>query len=38
MPRPEHLVALKLHAASSPKRSKPEVDWEDIARLLGSAA
>jgi hypothetical protein len=34
MPRPEHLVALKLHAASSPTRSKPEVDWEDIRQIV----
>ena len=29
MPKPEQLVALKLHAASSPTRSKPEVDWSE---------
>ena len=34
MPRPEYLVALKLHAASSPTRSKPEVDWEDIRQIV----
>ena len=34
IPRPEHLVALKLHAASSPTRSKPEVDWEDIRQIV----
>ena len=34
MPKPEHLVALKLHAASSPTRSKPEVDWEDIRQIV----
>jgi hypothetical protein len=33
-PRPEHLVALKLHAASSPTRSKPETDWEDIRQIM----
>jgi hypothetical protein len=33
-PRPEHLVALKLHAASSPTRSKPEADWEDIRQIM----
>src|SRR5687767_3009898 len=33
-PRPEHLVALKLHAASSPTRSKPESDWEDIRQII----
>jgi hypothetical protein len=34
IPRPEHLVALKLHAALSPTRSKPESDWEDIRQLV----
>ena len=34
LPRPEHLVALKLHSATSPSRSKPEVDWEDIRQLV----
>jgi len=34
LPRPEHLVALKLHAASSPGRSKPESDWEDIRQIV----
>jgi hypothetical protein len=34
LPRPEYLVALKLHAAASPTRSKPEVDWEDIRQIL----
>ena len=33
-PRPEYLVALKLHAAASPTRSKPEVDWEDIRQIV----
>jgi len=33
-PRPEHLVALKLHAASSPTRGKPETDWEDIRQIM----
>jgi hypothetical protein len=33
-PRPEHLVALKLHAASSPTRSKPESDWEDVRQII----
>ena len=33
-PRPEHLIALKLHAASSPTRSKPESDWEDIRHIM----
>lgn len=34
VPRPEYLVALKLHAARSPTRSKPEVDWEDIRQIV----
>jgi len=34
LPRPEYLVALKLHAAKSPTRSKPEVDWEDIRQIV----
>ena len=34
LPRPEYLFALKLHAASSPTRSKPEVDWEDIRQIV----
>ncbi len=34
LPRPEYLVALKLHAANSPTRSKPEVDWEDIRQIV----
>jgi hypothetical protein len=34
LPRPEHLVALKLHAARSLARSKPETDWEDIRQLV----
>jgi hypothetical protein len=34
LPRPEHLVALKLHAARSPGRSKPESDWEDIRQIV----
>lgn len=38
LPRPEYLVALKLHAAASPTRSKPEVDWEDIRQLVRIAA
>ncbi|HEX8680194.1 MAG TPA: hypothetical protein VF683_09555 [Chthoniobacterales bacterium] len=33
-PRPEFLVALKLHAASSPTRSKPAIDWEDIRQIV----
>jgi hypothetical protein len=34
LPRPEHLVALKLHAAKGPDRSKPESDWEDIRHIV----
>lgn len=34
LPRPEYLVALKLHAASSATRSKPAVDWEDIRQIV----
>ena len=33
-PKPEHLVALKLHAASSPTRSRPGVDWEDVRQIV----
>ncbi len=34
LPRPTHLVALKLHAARSATRSKPETDWEDIRQIV----
>lgn len=34
LPRPEHLVALKLHAIESPTRGKPGVDWEDIRQIV----
>jgi len=34
LPRPEYLVALKLHAAASSTRQKPEVDWEDIRQIV----
>lgn len=34
IPRPEHLVALKLHAAASPGREAKEQDWEDIRRMV----
>jgi hypothetical protein len=34
LPRPEYLVALKLHAIASPTRSKKEVDWEDIRQIV----
>ena len=33
-PKPEHLVALKLHAASSPTRSTPATDWEDVRQIV----
>jgi hypothetical protein len=34
LPKPEFLIALKLHAASSATRSKPETDWEDIRQII----
>jgi len=34
IPRIEHLVALKLHAASSPDRARQEADWEDIRQIV----
>jgi hypothetical protein len=34
IPRPEHLVAMKLHAAASPTRTKSESDWEDIKQIV----
>lgn len=34
LPKPEFLVALKLHAAASPTRSKPAQDWEDIRQIV----
>ena len=34
LPKPEFLVALKLHSATSATRSKPEVDWEDIRQIV----
>jgi hypothetical protein len=34
IPRVEHLVALKLHAASSPTRDAREQDWEDIRQIV----
>jgi hypothetical protein len=33
-PSARHMVALKLHAACSPDRSKPDQDWEDIRQLV----
>jgi hypothetical protein len=34
IPRVEHLIALKLHAASSPTRDAREQDWEDIRQMV----
>jgi len=34
IPRVEHLIALKLHAAASPHRDAREQDWEDIRQLV----
>jgi hypothetical protein len=34
IPQPEHLIALKLHSASSPDRQRSEVDWEDIRQII----
>jgi hypothetical protein len=34
VPSPRHMVALKLHAATSPRRSEPEKDWLDIDALV----
>ena len=34
LPRPEYLVALKLHAASSKTRTNPELDWADIRQIV----
>ncbi len=34
IPRVEHLVALKLHAAASPTRDAREQDWEDIRQMV----
>lgn len=34
IPRVEHLVALKLHAATSPTRDAREQDWEDIRQIV----
>lgn len=33
-PKPEHFVALKLHATRSASRSKPATDWEDIRQIV----
>ena len=34
IPRAEHLIALKLHAAVSPTRSSPHQDWDDIRYII----
>ena len=34
IPQPEHLIALKLHSASSPERQRTEMDWEDIRQII----
>lgn len=34
IPRIEHLIALKLHAAASPARDTREQDWEDIRQMV----
>jgi hypothetical protein len=34
LPRPECLVALKLHAIASPTRRKKEIDWQDIRQIV----
>lgn len=34
LPRPEYLVALKLHAAVGPARTKSATDWEDIRQIV----
>jgi len=34
VPSPSHMVALKLHSATSPQRSEPEKDWVDIFQLV----
>jgi hypothetical protein len=34
LPKPEFLVALKLHAAASPTRNRKEADWEDIRQIV----
>lgn len=38
LPRAEYLVALKLHAAASPTRSRSAVDWEDIRQIVALCA
>jgi hypothetical protein len=34
LPRPDYLVALKLHATASPTRRRREQDWEDIYQII----
>ncbi len=34
IPRVEHLIALKLHAAASPTRDARQQDWEDIRQMV----
>lgn len=34
LPSPRHMVALKLHSATSPERSEPAKDWADIEALV----
>jgi hypothetical protein len=34
LPRPEIIIALKLHAAKNATRSRPESDWEDIRQIV----
>lgn len=34
IPRPEHLIALKLHAIRSPGRKRTDQDWDDIHQLI----
>jgi hypothetical protein len=34
VPSPSHMVALKLHAASSPQRENAGKDWNDILQLV----
>lgn len=34
LPRPDYLVALKLHATASATRRNPEMDWADIYQII----
>jgi hypothetical protein len=34
LPKPEHLIAMKLHAVSSPHRRPGNSDWSDILDLI----